>query len=295
MFSVSWRIGFWGQRFLELFALLSLFSFVYNMAHSAPLEDTLTNIVIFLFMIFARITSNRLKPKTADRDSSLAREIKAVVHEYDLEYQERSAPRHRPLFENTALAHRDDEDDAGNFFFDTAPPREEILFLVRGTVEGQFIEAFVQEAVLKLRHFTTRKDYFVVQTDVSGNFSPSIFFVTPTPRTDFSFFNMLNTEMSSPANYERVSTESPEFNRKYAIWVKKEAEDRSFIYQILTPEFLHSMTSYPDPLYIEVVYDRMRVYHESAGIDASVIRSLFHLILHMKNNMTRHQHSKRPV
>ena len=61
------------------------------------------------------------------------------------------------------------------------------------------------------------------------------------------------------------------------------------VLKILTPEFIKMTLEYKEPVYIEVAYDRIRMYHDIHDITVKKIENMTRLLVHMKNTIAKHQ------
>ncbi|MCR4330542.1 MAG: hypothetical protein NUV49_01530 [Patescibacteria group bacterium] len=216
--------------------------------------------------------------------------MRDAAQNFSLEYHEHGAPRYRPLFESTELAQREEDRDSA---LRTPQEGEDEGYFIRGKMEGQFIECFVQEAELDLGMGTVRKSYIAAETDAELVFFDIKFFVTPRSQKKgiAGFIHRISQNpFAGAVDFKQLRTESQTFNYAYAIWVRRyDSQDEEMVLKILTPEFIKMTLEYKEPIYIEVAYDKIRMYHDIHNITAKKIESMFKLLAHMKNTITQHQ------
>ena len=88
----------------------------------------------------------------------------------------RGVPRYRPLFESTELAQREQDEDSA---LKSPGEGKDVEHFVKGAMEGQFIECFVQEALLDLGMGSVRKSYIAAETGAEPIFLISNFLSLP--------------------------------------------------------------------------------------------------------------------
>ncbi|MCR4306737.1 MAG: hypothetical protein NUV42_02090 [Candidatus Yonathbacteria bacterium] len=220
--------------------------------------------------------------------------MRDTAQNLSLEYHTHGTPRYRPLFESTELAQRKQNKDSS-----LKTPKEErnVEHFVRGRMEGQFIECFVQEAELDLGMGPVRKSYIAAETDAELIFFDIKFFVTPRSRKKgiAGFIHRISQNpFAGAVDFKQLRTESPNFNHAYAIWVRRyDSQDEEMVLKILTPEFIKMTLEYKEPVYIEVVHDKIRIYHDIHNITAKKIENMLKLLVHMKNTITQRRSPQR--
>ena len=271
---------------LAALAIFCVYMFVF---HSRLILFWIGAGVLFVMLFAARVYLSKEETKTK-RDAIVAQKaMHGVAEKLSLEYQEYSTTQYHPLFESTELAQKQNGDPA------LRSPKEfkEVAHFVRGKVEGQFIEGFVQEVELDLGAGSVQKNYVGIQTDAEQALPDIKFFITPRSRKRgiAGFIHRISQNpFAGAVDFRQVWTESPSFNQSYAVWVRRyDDQDEKIVFQVLTPEFMKMIIDQRDPLYLEAVYERLRIYHDTYGITTAKVESLLKLLVHMKNNIIRHQ------
>jgi len=275
--------------------MISLFlGRIFGILDKLTLEYVFTVAVFLVWWIY--IKNNKDKKK----NSVIEREIQNISKNLGLIYKPMSAPRYTPLFESTELANLSPIDDTPDDIFDknmVGPITydkqvKDVRYFISGKVDGQFIEGFVQKAKLDLGMGMEFCEYFVSQTDVERGFSNIKFFITPKSRKKGItglFHQIYQSPLMSQGEYKQMTTESPKFNKLYGVWIKRDNEyDEKIIYQVLTPDFIDIILSYEEPIYIEIIYDRLRIYRKIDELSGIGIEKILKMLLRMKNNITRH-------
>ena len=256
------------------------FSFIFWSAASVPLA-VLFGVRFYLSREEIRSRQNAAVAQKVMRD---------VAQNLSLEYHARGVPRYRPLFESTELAQREQDEDSA---LKSPGEGKDVEHFVKGAMEGQFIECFVQEALLDLGMGSVRKSYIAAETGAEPIFFDIKFFVTPRSRKKgiAGFIHRISQNpFAGAVDFKQLRTESQTFNYAYAIWVRRyDSQDEEMVLKILTPEFIKMTLEYKEPVYIEVAYDRIRMYHDIHGITVKKIENMTRLLVHMKNTIAKHQ------
>jgi len=234
--------------------------------------------------------------------------LKKFASDINLSYQPVSASRQQPLFAILKKSEDPDNDEGENHyaFFD-----DDIKHLIKGGFRGQFIEGFVQTTCLDLGSGDDVKDYFVAEINIEKYWPNVKLFAFPAKQIrrfnktgrPFSFLTLpikhwietANIARGEWQNFSKFLSESSEFNESYNVWFGQYAGyDPKTVYQILTPEFMQVLLEYPEGIYFEVIYDRLRIYHSLNNLsDTQDIEKIFKLLIHLKENITRHDFSSR--
>jgi len=271
-----------------LFAFALFFAYIF-IFHSFSLLFWTGAVILFVVLVGMQFFLSKEGVRLRSDTASVERSMQGAARKLSFEYQTRSAPRYHPLFESTELTHTHTKDP-----IEEQGPKEfkEVEHYIRGKADGEHVEGFVQEAELDLGMGPVRKNYIAVQTDVEKVFSDIKFFITPRSRKKgvAGFIHRISQNPFAGAiDFRQVRTESPSFAHQYAVWVRRyDNQDEKMVFQILTPEFIRMILDYKEPLYIEVVYDRLRIYHDIFRITADKMENIIRLLVHMKRNITRH-------
>lgn len=229
------------------------------------------------------------KETISRRDTVVAQKaMRDAAQNLSLEYHGHGAPRYRPLFESTELAQREEDRDSA---LRTPQEGKNAEYFVRGKIEGQFIECFVQEVELDLGMGPVRKSYIAAETDAELVFFDIKFFVTPRSRKKgiAGFIHRISQNpFAGAVDFKQLRTESQTFNYAYAVWVRRyDSQDEEMVLKILTPEFIKMTLEYKEPVYIEVVHDTIRIYHDIHNITPKKIENVLKLLAHMKNTLAK--------
>ena len=249
------------------------------------------SLLLFLLLFYLESASIfQGKRYDLDRTAAVAQKVmRDVAQNLSLEYHARGVPRYRPLFESTELAQREQDEDSA---LKSPGEGKDVEHFVKGAMEGQFIECFVQEALLDLGMGSVRKKLYHAETGAEPIFLISNFCHSPFTKKGIAGFihRISQNPFAGAVDFKQLRTESQTFNYAYAIWVRRyDSQDEEMVLKILTPEFIKMTLEYKEPVYIEVAYDRIRMYHDIHDITVKKIENMTRLLVHMKNTIAKHQ------
>jgi len=266
---------------LAALAVSYLYIFIF---HSFSFIFWSAALVLFAVLLGVRFYFSRDGAKSRQEALIAEKVMRAVAQDLSLEYHARGIPHYCPLFESTELAEKRQDKN-----FASKGPKEGkgVDHVIKGTVEGQFVECFVQEAELDLGMGPARKSYIAAETDAETVFFDVKFFITPRSRKKgiAGFIHRISQNpFAGAVEFRQLRTENQTFNYAYAIWVRRyDNQDEEMVQKILTPEFIEMILDYEEPIYLEIVYDKIRIYHDIHHITAKKIAGVIKLLAHMKS------------
>ncbi len=294
----------YSNRALVVLVISYLYIFIF---HSFSFIFWSGAFVLFVVLLGVRFHLSRDETKSRQKAHIAERVMRDVAQDLSLKYHARGIPRYRPLFESTELAQKQQDNDFVFFGakrlrkqevpvwrdFVLKSPKEgkDVEHFVKGIVEKQSIECFVQEAELDLGMGSVRKSYIAAEIDAETVFFDIKFFITPRSRKKgiAGFIHRISQNPFAGAiDFRQLRTENQTFNYAYAIWVRRyDNQDEEMVQKILTPEFIKMILGYEEPIYIEFVHDKIRIYHDIHNITTKKIESMIKLLVHMKNAISK--------
>ena len=276
-------------KYLLAVSLIGIIASLYFVSSYCHIDSCPTTIqffsygIFFLFLFFLDKSISILYKSNKKIVEKAGLELKKFATKANLIYQPVSAPKRDPLYQNSPLylQNRDDEEE---MIYQETP---DIKHLVKGKYYGEYVEIYIQKAVLDLGRGNQEKEYLVFETNSGSRYADIKFFIKPKRRNKIIYYLSKLSAATSSALWEKVEIESNEFSQKYDIWFEKTKKKKAMpIFQAIGPAIAAKLLDKSTPpIYLEVVYDRLRIFASPKKLNEEKIIKLLKILLDIENNI----------